>query len=147
MEKQILKSGYNVVGKRVYTMVSSSQIINPLFRKLYEMDDLNETQILRLIQTEYKPVRVRTNKDLKPSEIIINGVKTANKFDMWITSGKRSKEGFFVIRTGVNVYYFANYIRNNKPRNYPYTSFKAFQDLRKDSKKCGKFVTSILRVA
>ena len=135
MEKQILKSGYNVVGKRVYTLVNSSQIVNPLFRKLYEMEDLNETQILRLIQTEYKPVRVRTNKDLKPSDIIINGVKTANKFDMWI------------IRTGVNVYYFANYIRNNKPRNYPYTSFKAFQDLRKDSKKFGKFVTSILRVA
>ena len=146
MEKQILKSDL-VNGKRVYSLVDSSQIVNPLFRKLYEMNDLNETQILRLIQTEYKPVRVRTNKDLKPSDIIINGKKTANKFDIWITSGQKSKEGFFVIRTGVNVYYFANYIRNNKPRNYPYTSFKAFQDLRKDSKKFGKYVTSILRVA
>ena len=82
MEKQILKSGYNVVGKRVYTLVNSSQIINPLFRKLYEMDDLNETQILRLIQTEYKPVRVRTNKDLKPSDIpmLLKGIEFEGDF-------------------------------------------------------------------
>ena len=116
MEKQILKSDL-VNGKRVYSLVNSSQIVNPLFRKLYEMNNLNETQILRIIQIDYKPVRVRTNKDLKPNDIIINGKKTANKFDIWITSGQKSKEGFFVIRTGVNVYYFANYIRNNKPRN------------------------------
>ena len=48
MEKQILKSDL-VNGKRVYSLVDSSQIVNPLFRKLYEMNDLNETQILRLI--------------------------------------------------------------------------------------------------